>query len=110
MHRELGPGLLESIYQDAFKIELATEGLKVVASLRVPVVYKGRQISDSLRLDLLVEDRIVVEIKSVERLPDNGHAASHCKSKTLWSLGLLISCGKGCGGRRAFVEWLSRDY
>ena len=68
VHRELGPGLLESIYQDAFKIELATEGLKVVAGLRVPVVYKGQPISDSLRLDLLVEDRIVVELKSVERL------------------------------------------
>ena len=67
VHRELGPGLLESVCQEALRIELAAEGLKVATGVRVPLVYKGRPISDALRLDLLVEECIIVEIKSVER-------------------------------------------
>jgi GxxExxY protein len=66
VHRELGPGLLESIYQDAFGIELAAAGLSVATGVRVPVVYKGRRLSDDLKLDLLVDDVIIVEIKAVE--------------------------------------------
>ena len=66
VHRELGPGLLESVYQDAFSIELGSAGLKVAAGVRVPVLYKGRRMSDDLKLDLVVEDVIVVEIKAVE--------------------------------------------
>lgn len=66
VHRELGPGLLESIYQDALGMELGSAGLKVVAGMRVPVVYKGRRISEDLKLDLIVEDVIIVEIKAVE--------------------------------------------
>ena len=66
VHRELGPGLLESIYQDALGVELAVAGLKVTTGLRVPVVYKGRRISSDLKLDLLVDDVIIVEIKAVE--------------------------------------------
>ena len=67
VHTQLGPGLLESVYQDAFGIELATAGLTVVAGLGVPLVYKGHEIAHSLRLDLLVNDLVIVEIKAVER-------------------------------------------
>lgn len=66
VHRDLGPGLLESIYQEALGVELADAGLQVKTGMRVPVVYKGRRISADLKLDLLVEDVIIVEVKAVE--------------------------------------------
>ena len=66
VHRHLGPGLLEATYEAAFCIELETVGLKFQRQLAVPVVYKGRTIGE-YRLDLLVEQAVVVEIKSVER-------------------------------------------
>ena len=66
VHRYLGPGLLEGTYEEAQSIELADAGWKFQRQLMVPVLYKGRKIGE-YRLDLLVEDLVVVEIKSVER-------------------------------------------
>jgi len=66
VHRELGPGLLESIYEAALAIELEDAGIKFCRQVIVPVRYKGRTIGEH-RLDLLVDDTVVVEIKSVER-------------------------------------------
>ena len=66
VHRQLGPGLLESTYEEACCIELEDEGLKYQRQLIIPEVYKGRTIGE-YRLDLMVEDLVVVEIKSVER-------------------------------------------
>ena len=66
VHRELGPGLLEAAYEAALCIELADAGLKCDRQVCVPVVYKGREIGE-YRLDLLVENAVIVEIKSVER-------------------------------------------
>jgi len=66
VHRELGPGLLESIYESALAIELEDAGIKFCRQMVVPVHYKGRTIGEH-RLDLLVDDGVVVEIKSVER-------------------------------------------
>ena len=67
VHTEFGPGLLESVYQDAFRLELTATGLKATAGLQVPLVYKGQPISEHLRLDLLVENLVIVELKAVER-------------------------------------------
>ena len=67
VHRQLGPGLLESTYEAALCIELETANLKYHRQLIIPVVYKGKTIGE-YRLDLIVEDSVVVEIKSVERL------------------------------------------
>lgn len=67
VHRELGPGLLESTYEKALCIELEEKGLSFERQTTIPVVYKGRPIGD-YRMDLLVEDEVIVEIKSVERL------------------------------------------
>ena len=65
VHRELGgPGLLESIYEEALAAELAERGLVVERQKRVPVVYKGRRLSTSFRVDLLVEKRVVVKCKA----------------------------------------------
>jgi len=66
IHKELGPGLLESIYESALCIELNEIGLKYERQKRLPVKYKNRKIGD-FRIDLLVENSIVLELKSVER-------------------------------------------
>jgi GxxExxY protein len=68
VHRVLGPGLLESIYEEAFTLELKDRNILVARQIEVPVMYKGRRLQNSLRLDLLVADLIVVEVKSVERI------------------------------------------
>ena len=68
VHRILGPGLLESVYQQCMLIELAEAKLKVECARRVPIVYKGHQIRAHLEMDLVVEDRVVVELKAVDTL------------------------------------------
>ena len=67
VHRELGPGLLESAYDGAFCIELAHQRLQFLRQLASPIAYRG-QLVGAYRLDFLVEDAVVVELKSVERL------------------------------------------
>src|ERR1700730_12882724 len=63
VHRVLGgPGLLESIYEDALAYELEHRNIPFKRQLPVPVLYKGRPIRDALRLDLLVDDRVIVEV------------------------------------------------
>lgn len=68
VHKQLGPGLLENIYERCLKHELELNGLKVQTQIPVEVNYKGKKIDSDLRLDLLVEDLIVVELKSVETM------------------------------------------
>ena len=66
VHQHLGgPGLLESIYEEALAFELTDRGLSVKRQIAVPIIYKGHRISSDLRLDLLVEDLVVVECKAV---------------------------------------------
>ena len=64
----LGPGLLESVYEEALVFELQQRGLKVERQKEVPITYKGNILKTELRLDLLVEDEVVVELKSVEEM------------------------------------------
>ena len=66
VHKQLGPGLLESVYEKCLKHELISSGFKVRQQVRVPVHYKGINMDSELRLDLLVNDTIVVELKTVE--------------------------------------------
>lgn len=66
MHRNLGPGLLESAYEAALCVEMGLQGLQYRSQVPVPLTYKGEQIGD-YRIDLIVEDAVVVEIKNVER-------------------------------------------
>lgn len=68
VHRELGPGLLESAYQRALEYELTLRGVAFTAQKVCPVSYKGLVIEDAYRLDLLVEHRLVVELKAVDAL------------------------------------------
>jgi GxxExxY protein len=68
VHRILGPGLLESAYEQCLAHELRTEGLRFARQLEIPIDYKGCLLDCGYRVDLLVERRVVVEIKAVESL------------------------------------------
>ncbi|MEO8399506.1 MAG: GxxExxY protein [Ignavibacteriaceae bacterium] len=68
VHKYLGPGLLESVYEVCLIDELKSNGLKVFKQLMIPIKYKNKELGCSLFLDLLVEDLIIVELKSVEVL------------------------------------------
>ncbi len=70
VHRHLGPGLLESAYQSCFVYELLKRGLQVEEGLTLPLMYKTIQVHTAYRLDVLVENKIIVELKSVEALND----------------------------------------
>jgi GxxExxY protein len=69
VHRELGPGLPESVYETALCIELQSRGLLFKRQISVPIHYKGHLISQH-RPDLIVGDEIIVEVKSIERIAD----------------------------------------
>ena len=73
VHRELGPGFLESIYEQALAVEFALRGIAFVRQKPIPLFYRDHQIGEH-RLDFLVEDKIVVELKAIEKL-ENVHFA-----------------------------------
>jgi GxxExxY protein len=93
VHRTLGPGLLESIYEEALAIELGLLGIPFQRQVEVDVVYKGHVIKGQ-RLDLLVAGQVVVETKSVSKLPDVALAQvlSYLKATGL-KRGLLLNFG-----------------
>jgi len=68
IHTTLGPGLLESVYQTVLAYELGRRGLRTVSQQPIPVVYENVRIDTGFRADLVVEDKVIVEIKSVELL------------------------------------------
>ena len=68
VHREMGPGLLESIYELCLLNELARKGVRASSQVSIPLIYKGTELSKDFRIDILVEDEIILEIKSVEVL------------------------------------------
>lgn len=70
VHRNLGPGLLESAYQECLFYELKKEGLKVEKKKPLPLIYEEVKLDCGYRMDLFVEDKIIVEIKSIEALND----------------------------------------
>ena len=92
VHTELGPGLLESAYCACLRYELKTDGYDSVAQLGLPVVYRGVQLDLGYRMDLLVENLVIVEVKCVEAL-----APVHCAQVISYlklsgkSIGLLIN-------------------
>ena len=65
VHSELGPGLLESIYEEAAEKELTAQGFHVERQVPVHVMYKGERLANDLRLDLIVDDKVILEMKSV---------------------------------------------
>ena len=92
VHRILGPGLLESIYEDALCHELHLRGLQFKRQQSVPIPYKGIKLGTDLRLDLLVEDKVIVDLKAKEELStiDKPKLLSHLRLSDK-HLGLIIN-------------------
>ena len=92
MYKTLGPGLLESVYEEALVFELEQRGLKVERQKQVPVIYKGNTLKSELRLDLLVEDQVIVELKSVAEMKDVFYkqTLTYCKLMDK-PLGILVN-------------------
>lgn len=72
IHRELGPGLLESVYEIVLAYELKQQGLFIERQLPVPIQYKGIQFDEGFRLDLMVDKKVIIELKAVEAI-NNAH-------------------------------------
>jgi GxxExxY protein len=70
VHRALGPGLLESAYQNCLVHELGLRGLSVETEVMIPIEYKGLLVGEAYRADLLIENKLIVELKSVESVSD----------------------------------------
>ena len=92
VHKALGPGLLESAYEACLAFEINDRGLNVKTQVPLPVIYKGVQLDCGYRLDLLVEDQVIVELKAVEALNDIHRAQllSYLKISGL-QVGLLMN-------------------
>ncbi|MFA5795110.1 MAG: GxxExxY protein [Candidatus Brocadiia bacterium] len=94
VHKKLGPGFLESIYQAALPIELAKRGLPVVEQKEIKIYYDGKEIGVH-RLDLIVDNQVIVELKAVKEF-DESHTAqllSYLKATGL-KIGLLLNFAK----------------
>ncbi len=92
VHKQLGPGLLESAYQECLFYELRQAGLKVIKEKPMPIVYKDVKLDHGYRIDLLVEEKVVIEIKTVEDFTDV-HTAQVLTYLRLgnYKLGLLLN-------------------
>jgi len=92
VHRELGSGLLESAYQECLSYELIKDGFKVEKEKALPIVYKEIKLDHGYRIDLLVENKVVIELKTVEFLTDV-HTAQILTNMKLgnYKLGLLLN-------------------
>jgi GxxExxY protein len=92
VHRKLGPGLLESVYEECLHYEILKKGLKIERQKILPVEYDNIQLTNGYRLDLIVEDKLIIELKAVEDIHELHFAQllTYLKlSKT--KLGLLIN-------------------
>jgi GxxExxY protein len=92
VHRNLGPGLLESAYQECLFYELKTQGLFIEKEISLPITYKEIQIDHGYRIDLVIENRLAIELKTVEKFTDV-HTAQILTYMRLgdYSTGLLIN-------------------
>ena len=92
VYKTLGPGLLETVYEEAMVYELEQRGLTVERQKLVPIIYKGVTLKTDLRLDLLVEDKVIVELKSVAEMKDVFYkqTLTYCKLLNK-KLGILVN-------------------
>ncbi|WP_432770459.1 MAG: GxxExxY protein [Sphingopyxis sp.] len=109
LHKDLGPGLLEGVYEILMAEALRDVGLHVARQIAVPIEYKGVAIDNAFRIDLLVEDRLVIELKSVERMaPVHGKQVLTYLRLMKLPLGLLINFGQETF--RDVVKRVANDY
>lgn len=92
VHRELGPGLLENAYEACLEYELIDRGFSIERQKELPVVYRGTKVDCGFRLDLVVNESVIVELKSVERLEriHDAQVLTYLKLTKL-NLGLLVN-------------------
>ena len=92
VHKQLDPGLLESAYQECLFYELKNSGLTVIKEIALPIVYKEIKLDHGYRIDLLIENKVVIELKTVEFLNDV-HTAQILTYMKLgnYNLGLLLN-------------------
>lgn len=94
IHRELGPGLLESVYETVLASSLIAKGIKVDRQVPIAIEFQGLAFAEGFRADLLVEGRLIVEVKSVDRLmPVHGKQLFTYLRLTKQSLGVLLNFG-----------------
>ena len=94
LHKGLGPGLLESVYEAVMADQLTRKGLHVVRQAPIPIRYDGVTLAEAFRADLLIEGRLLIELKSVERLsPLHGKQVLTYLRLLDMPLGLLINFG-----------------
>jgi GxxExxY protein len=95
IHRELGPGLLESVYEVILCRELKEFGLNVERQVAIPITYRGTRFDEGFRADLIVERRVLLEIKSVERvIPSHKKQVQTYLRLTGIRLGYLLNFGE----------------
>jgi GxxExxY protein len=95
VHRELGPGLLESVYEAVLERELKEYGFNVDRQVSIPITYRGITFSEGFRADLIVEGRVLLEIKSVERvIPAHKKQVQTYLRLTGLKLGYLLNFGE----------------
>lgn len=92
VYTELGAGLFESVYEAALMYQLKKDGLKATSQVSVPVIYDGQNLDVGFRIDILVEDKVIIELKSVEELSKVHHKQilTYLKLTNL-KLGLLVN-------------------
>lgn len=94
LHRELGPGLLESVYEAVMAASLARRGLSVERQKPIPIIFDGLALGEGFRADLLVEGQLIIEIKSADRLaPVRGRQLLTYLRLAKQPLGLLMNFG-----------------
>lgn len=94
IHKTLGPGLLESVYESVLAFELLKRGLSVVRQLALPVVYEGIVLDEGFRIDLMVENLVIIELKSVEMvIPVHKKQLNTYLRLSGKRLGLLVNFG-----------------
>ena len=92
IHRKIGPGLLESAYEECLAYELKKKGLKVQKQLSLPIVYEEVNVSDAYRIDLFVNEKLIIELKTVKELNELHFAQLLTYLRlTNCQLGLLIN-------------------
>ena len=104
VHKRLGPGFLEAVYQEAFSIELAERGIPFSREVEIPIFYKGKELHTGYRSDFICHSSIVVELKAISTLGDNEMAqVLNYLRATRFQKGLLFNFGAQSLEKRRLV-------